>query len=284
MFEWLMPSMKAIYNSRIFDQEDIQIKTHNRAFCYGDGLFETIVTGPSRFNLIDRHLDRLGAHMSHLRLLEPEIIKKNLNKWIDELARLNQIAGDIRSKLQVWRKSGGLYSPSSNAFEFLITVKESQQPIYVNGSEIGLSKQSVNHFSSISAFKSISSMNYVMAGIEKTEKNLDDIIILDHQGYLSETHTSNLFWTKDNVIYTPDLKTGCIDGVMRRFTIDFFKQTPGIILKTVRAKQETLLNCDSIFSTNASGIKSFSQLENRDQPLHNPENLLSDLIKRLQQP
>ena len=37
--------MKAIFNSRRIDAKNPLLKVTNRAFCYADGLSETIVTG-----------------------------------------------------------------------------------------------------------------------------------------------------------------------------------------------------------------------------------------------
>ena len=74
MFEWSIPSMKAIYNSRIIDKENIQISTNNRALCQGDGLFETIVTEPNRINLANVHIERLVADSTILKLKLPDKI------------------------------------------------------------------------------------------------------------------------------------------------------------------------------------------------------------------
>ncbi len=284
MFEWSIPSMKAIYNSRIIDQENIQISTNNRAFCYGDGLFETIVTGPNRINLIDGHIERLMAHSALLKFSLPKDLTLRLKEWIDELSILNDIRGDLRTKVQVWRKAGGLYTPLSNDVEFLITVSENQSGVFSSASSIGIAESITNQYSSISGIKSVNALNYVLAGIEKSNQNLDDIIILDNDAHLSETHISNLFWTKGSQIYTPSLKTGCISGVMRNFILDFCENELVNPVKEVLENTETLNDCDSIFSSNASGIRYFTKLEGREENLSSSENLLAPLIKRLQQP
>lgn len=280
MFEWLILSMKAIYNSRIIDQEDIQISTNNRAFCYGDGLFETIVTGPRRINLIDDHIKRLKADCSVLRLDFPEEIEQNLRKWMGQLSQLNTLQGDVRTKINVWRKEGGLYSPTDNSSEFLITVKETRKPVYRASENIGISKSTANHYSSHSKIKSVNALNYVLAGIEKDERKLNEIIILDNDGNLSETHIGNLFWIKDERLFTPSLETGCIAGIMRGFIISFYNGR----IEQVKAKPEKLIEAESIFSTNASGIEYFKFLEGSEKEFIAPDNTLKDLIKRIQQP
>ena len=58
---------------------------------------------------------------------------------------------------------------------------------------MGTAQTTTNQFSSISSIKSVSTLNYVMAGIEKTNKQNDDIIILDTDGHLIEMHIHSLF-------------------------------------------------------------------------------------------
>lgn len=280
MFEWLILSMKAIYNSRIIDQEDIQISTNNRAFCYGDGLFETIVTGPNRINLIDEHIDRLKADCDVLRLEFPKEIEVDFNSWIDQLSQLNGLTGDVRIKINVWRKEGGLYTPTNHNCEYLITAKDSTTPIFRSKRLIGIAKTVSNQLSIHSKIKSINSLNYILAGIEKNERDLNEIIILDNEGHLSETHIGNLFWIKNGRFYTPSIETGCIKGIMRGFLIQYLDDA----VEVVKAKPQSLFNADCIFSSNASGIEYYDFLEETNLELSSPRKFLDSLIKRLQQP
>jgi len=114
--------MKVLYNSRLLSDSSISLELDNRAFCYGDGLFETIVTGPDRINLIEYHFDRLKRGCEKLALETPLLNSNALINMIDQLVEENQLKGDIRAKLQVWRKSGGLYTPEQQGSNFLLTV------------------------------------------------------------------------------------------------------------------------------------------------------------------
>jgi branched-subunit amino acid aminotransferase/4-amino-4-deoxychorismate lyase len=283
MFEWLIPSMKAIYNSRIVDQENIQISITNRGFCYGDGLFETIVTGPERINLVDLHINRLRKHCGLLSMEATPGLFENLKYEIERLTVLNGLKGDCRTKVMVWRAEGGLYSATNHHIEYLITQRPSQKPVIIGEETIGISQKIHNHYSVHSVIKSMNALDYVIAGNEMRERGLDEIIILDQNGNLSETHIGNLFWIKDEQIFTPALSTGCIDGVMRGFLIDFFEEE-GMSVKQVRQAYEVIENAQSIFSTNASGITYFSHLEGINKWLDSPNPYFPRLIKRLQQP
>uniref|UniRef100_UPI0040568081 aminotransferase class IV n=2 Tax=Roseivirga sp. TaxID=1964215 RepID=UPI0040568081 len=268
--------MKAIFNSRIITLKKISLDSKNRAFCYGDGLFETIVTGPNRLNLIEQHLERLKRGCKILNLDFQELNSENTMKMISKIAKENGISGHLRSRLQLWRQTGGRYSPSSTASDFLIEVSPNIQPVFSMPNGLDISYRANVNFSAISFAKTMSALPYVLAGIEMRERELDDIILLNSAGYMAETHSSNLFWVKDGVIFTPALSTGCIEGVMRKFIIG------QIEVKEVLASPSVLNFADAIFATNASGFKYFAKY--RDRNLDSPEELLDSVITQLQQP
>ena len=120
-----------------------------------------------------------------------------------------------------------------------------------------------------------------MAGREKVQRQYDDIILTDNEGNLSESHVANLFWVSGSHIFTPSISTGCIAGVMRSFILEFYRNKNNSI-NEVRMTKEVLENADSIFISNASGIRYFSMYN--EKPLSNPENLLEELLIQLQQP
>jgi len=275
--------MKAIYNSRIVDQENIQISVANRGFCYGDGLFETIVTGPDRINLVNHHVQRLKRHAAVLLLNLTDKFCIELKDQIEELRVANQLHEGCRTKVMVWRSEGGLYASTEHDFEYLITQKATQKTLVNASGIIGVAKTIRNHHSIHSHLKSLNALDYVLAGNEMLERSLDEIILLDANNHLSETHIGNLFWLKGQQLFTPPLTTGCVEGVMRNFLIDFFQDKVRAV-KEKLATEEELKQADSIFSSNASGITYYSNLEGSKKALQHPKPHLAAFIKRLQQP
>lgn len=274
--------MKAIFNSRITDSSDNLIKTSNRAFCYGDGLFETIVTGVGRINLIDIHLDRLRRACTVMGIQFPiALSSENVSQMISELASLNNLKGTIRAKLTIWRNEGGLYSPSNQTASYYMDVKESDSPPYDGLREIGISEIHHTQFSPISFAKTTSALTYVLAGREKVQRQYDEIILTDTKGNLSETHIANLYWIIGSQIFTPSISTGCIAGVMRSYILEFYRNKNNPI-KEVRMTKDALGHAESIFISNASGIRYF-RIYN-EKTLINPEHLLRDVLKQLQRP
>ncbi len=274
--------MKAIFNSRSIDTSEPALKITNRAFCYGDGLFETIVTGPNRINLIERHYKRLQEGAMALGMTFPkELTLERLNYWIKELINQNSITDTYRVRIHLWRDSGGQYTPLKKSSSYLIEIENNHSQLVTGDLSIGLNTEYVNTFSPISRFKSKNALKYVMLGKIREERGLDDIILIDNHGNLSESFTSSLFWAKGNKIYTPGLETGCVSGVMRSFIMEYMKDTDNPI-DEVFATHSTLESCDAIFTSNGAGIKWYNRFESKD--LVSPMPLLENLVKRLQQP
>lgn len=276
--------MKAIFNSRIIESSEHLLKTDNRSFCYGDGLFETIVTGPRRINLIEKNQQRLAQGCEVLGIEFPEPLKgKGLEEMIQKLIDKNRLEGDVRARLTVWRNTGGLYKPDRSDSSYYLEVKATDKPIYAGLGTIGCSQDYHTILSPISFAKTTNALVYVLAGKEMASRNLDEIILTDVYGNLAETHLSNLFWIKDDQIFTPPLETGCIAGIMRACIMDFFESEGKSVLERKITTPE-LSKASSIFTTNASGIRYFSQLEGSDELYENPIHHLTNFIKRLQQP
>lgn len=274
--------MKAIFNSRIIEASDYLIKTSNRSFCYGDGLFETIVTGVGRINLIEKHIQRLTRGCKVLGMEFPSALEpKSLEAMIRNLQEQNGIDGNTRTKVIVWRNTGGLYTPNLSGTSFLIEIKASSGSLLQCIDKVDISDHIHTQLSPISFAKTTNALIYVMAGLEKKERELDEIILTDSNRNLAETHISNLFWLEDGAVYTPSLSTGCIEGIMRNTLIDLLKKN-NVPVYEISKPKDVLKNASSVFSTNASGIKYFRRVG--DWHYESPEKLLSPVIKQLQQP
>jgi branched-subunit amino acid aminotransferase/4-amino-4-deoxychorismate lyase len=78
----------------------------------------------------------------------------------------------------------------------------------------------------------------------------DDGIVLDEKGFISETGTANIFFVKDDVLFTPHLETKCLWGT-RRFVVMRVAKLFGMQVKEVFVKPEDIKNFDEVFITNA---------------------------------
>lgn len=252
--------MKAIFNGEILDWEKIRLSPQNRGFKYGDGIFETIALINDVPWLLDRHLERLtnGAKILFLdthKILDP----KQIPSQVKQLQKANNIGPTAKLRLYLWRNSEGLYTPKTNDTAYLLTIEKMNAKRISILEKVGYSENAINYPSPYSQFKTLNALKYVIAGIEKINKGLDEIILKDYTGSISEALSSNLFWKKGDSYFTAPLTTGCIDGIMRNWLIKELKLRSYKVEEKLINSSELSLS-DHIFTTNSLGIGHIQEL------------------------
>ncbi|MCG8477274.1 MAG: aminotransferase class IV [Cytophagales bacterium] len=242
------------FNGLYIPSDTLMFPATDRAFQYGDGLFESIVIREQNFSLLPLHLNRLrhGANLFQITYKE-ELNKRQLAEIITELTAKNRLTGDLRVKLMLWRKEGGLYTPESREGNLLITVKDWSLPLLQVKEALGICENVRLSRSPLSACKLISAAPYVLASLEKKAKGADELVLTDAQGNVAECISSNLFWKTGSNWYTPGLETGCLPGTMRQRLIEWMKINK-MCLKTGLYAPEQLKQADCIVSTNTASI------------------------------
>lgn len=221
----------------------------NRAFRYGDALFETIRMRNGRIPFLDYHWARLQAGMSLLGINIPvDWSEAFWQEQIDDLGRRNKVFKEARIRLSIYRADGGRYTPLQDDPFFLLELEAMPEDSFVlneKGLSISLFTDVPKHTGPLSALKSANSIPYVLAGKAAKKQGTDDCLILNEHVRLVEAIASNLFIVKDNKILTPSLNEGCIAGVMRQVI-----KNQVMVLETPLLP-EILLEADEIFLSNA---------------------------------
>lgn len=250
--------MKAVFNFMAVDTgqaNGLPGGWHNRAFQYGDALFETMILQNGSVRFLAEHFQRLTAGMHALDMILPTgFTIDSLQNSIFQLAQTCGFGNNARLRLHVWRKPGGLYTPDSQEVDFLLTAQPLVPPtISVKENVIFYEDVRLVH-SAISGFKTGSALPYIMAGIARKKAGADDAILLDVYGHIAECVASNLFWLKDGTIFTPSLESGCVAGVMRKNSIFEMRQTSVPVHEGLFTKAD-LLNADAVFCCNVAGVQ-----------------------------
>ena len=252
--------MNINFNGKIFPSDQAIFNSQNRAFLYGDALFETIRMSEGKIPFLENHVNRLleGLHFFKYKVpkkFTPTFFKKEIQKIA---------TGNTRIRITVFRSKGGLYTPKNNRPQFLISTAPLASPNFSlnkKGLKIGIFEEIKLPCSQISNLKTCNSSPYILAGLNKQERNLDDVILLNVKGRISEASSSNIFFIKKNKIITPSLSEGCVAGTMRKTILEIAAEKKYIIQeKTI--KPSHLQNFEEIWLTNAiCGIKWIAQIE-----------------------
>jgi branched-chain amino acid aminotransferase len=191
-----------------------------------------------------------------LTILELEIL-------ITKIININNLLnGSV--KIIIYRESVGKYLPHTNKSSFYISCTKGSSEVFLLNTKplkIDLYKDNFKSDSPLSNIKSLNSLLYVMASIYAKKNNFDDVLIFNSNKRIIESTNSNLFLFSDDVIYTPPLSDGCVDGTMRRLIVDILKIKYTISIESITESQ--LLSSNEIFLTNSfSGVKWVGSFKN----------------------
>lgn len=229
---------------------------HNRGFLFGDGLFETMIYCDGKLRFGGYHYERLleGCRKLILEVYELSTIDMIENELVMRFG--SEIA--LRVRWNVFRGGEGKYTPESNILSESLQIQVFQpspmikQKAYFSDSII-VPKSPWSHC------KTLSALTYVMANIERKNLAVDEVILCNSEGYVSEAGSSNIFWIKERMFFTPSLKCSCIAGVGRRVLIEKL-QALGIGIVEGEFLPKDILEADFVFTTNVTGVSFIAQI------------------------
>lgn len=240
-------------NGQLVESQVPIIGFDNRAFSYGDGVFETVFVDRCQLPLWPYHSQRLlsaiGLYGLELRLDVNELLPQ-----IRELIEANGLAWKrARVKLVVYREGAGLYAPGDSLAKYAIGAKELDGKGILEwgskGLQLGTAKK-VCLPSWGQGVKSLSAIDYVQAARECQYLGFDNVLLCNEKTEICEAVGSNVWWYKDGKTYTPSLKTGCVEGVFRRFLLQKLRAT-GYACEEVCLALHDLEGVEAMWLTNA---------------------------------
>ena len=241
-------------NDKIIPNEKESIKTGNRSYLYGDGVFESI-------RIIKGHPINLENHISRLLEGAKMIMMQTSDRFdtaffkgrIIELLFESGIKGDAKCRLSLDRSPGGSYAPSSNDADFYIEVypiTETGFSLNEKGKQVDIYTDYKKQKSKLSNFKTKNGLLFIMASIAAQRNGLEDYLLTSETGGILESTNSNLFVVSNGVLYTPGLEEGCLAGTMRMQIINLAISN-GIKVYECNILPQNLLIADEVFLTNA---------------------------------
>lgn len=241
-----------------FENENANLDLLNRGFLYADGLFETILYDGEKLRFFEDHMLRLLKGLNFFQFETPALFKDDIESQIYDTLEKNSSKGFMRVKLIVWRNTGGLYTPTHNSFSYLILCSPTSEN-YDENIELGIYNSPLLPHSEIGNHKTINSIYYVYAGIEKKKSGLDELILLNTSSLICECTSSNIFWEKDGLFYTPSLSTGCVAGIQRKQFIKEVKDSGKTVIEGEFTISD-LTEASQFYMTNITGIRTASKL------------------------
>jgi branched-chain amino acid aminotransferase len=241
------------YNGKNLEENEPIITAQNRGLRYGDGIFETMKLKNGNLILSDEHFARLWKGMQMLQFEIPKLLSpEKLEAEILQLAVKNKLTA-ARIRLTIIRSDGGIYDAKNNTPNYIIeaiALPEDNGPLNSNGLQLCIfndAKKSIDTFSNL---KTNNYLPYLMGAMFAKKQQCNDALILNSDGNICDSTIANVFYIKDEIIYTPALTQGCVAGVMRKFLLDKIRKLGFTVHETVVTKED-ILDADEVFLTNS---------------------------------
>ncbi|HLO73615.1 MAG TPA: aminotransferase class IV [Flavobacterium sp.] len=273
------------YNGNIQQNSTVLIDS-NRGFLFGDALFETIKVLDNKVLFLEDHYFRLMASMRICRMEIPmnftmEFFEEQILCLINSLPKSNS----FRVRFSVFRNTDGFYTPISNEIEFIVMAIPFENSVYTiekSNYEVELYKDFFIPKQLLSTLKTNNKMLQIAGSIFAKENGYDNCLVLNDEKNVVEALQSNLFMKSGNVVVTPPIADGCLNGIMRKQIIDILKKMEAIELKEVSISPFDLQKADELFLTNVIlGIQPITKYRKKEFTSEFSKDLLVKLNTKI---
>ena len=239
------------YNGNLVAFEDVKITPDNRAYKYGDSVFETIKVINGKLVFWEEHYFRLMASMRMLRMKIPmNFTLEFLEKEILKTVKVTNSNTTLRIRLTITRKDGGFYLPLTNEVDYLIESREIRF-LTKDNYKVDLFKDFYLYSGHLSTIKTNNKLIHTLASIFAKENDLDNCILLNERKGIVEATNATLFLIKGNTIKTPLLTEGCLKGIAREKVINIIESNNDYDIEETVISPFEIQKADEVFITNS---------------------------------
>jgi branched-chain amino acid aminotransferase len=241
------------FNGKYYNSEEPIIPAQNRGLRYGDGIFETIKLKKGKLILADEHWERLQAGLRLLKFVPSKFFsKEKIFAEILALAQKNKLQ-NARIRLTIIRGDGGIYDAKNHTENYIveaINLPEGNGEFNSNGLQLCFYNDAKKALDNFSNLKTNNYLPYFMGALFAKENNCNDAIILNSEHNVCDTTIANIFYIKNEIVYTPSLTQGCVAGVMRAWLINKIQALGFSVIEKEITKND-LTTADEIFLSNS---------------------------------
>jgi len=250
-------------------QEDSNILTQNRAFLYGDGIFETVKIINGKILFLEDHYFRLMASMRVVRMMIPmNFTMEYFEEQILNLVKEQGVSSSARARITVFRNDGGLYLPKTNEISFLIkavALENTSYAVNTNEYEVDLYKDFYVTKQLLSSLKTTNKMIHITGSIYAHENDLANCLLLNDSKNVVEALQGNIFMVTGKKLITPPVSEGALNGIMRKQILALAKKVEGIEISEEIISPFDLQKADELFLTNViMGIQPITKYRKKE--------------------
>ena len=230
-----------------------RISPFDHGFLYGYGLFETMRAYDGHVFLLEQHLARLYQSAETLRFGELPG-KAEIASAILQTLEANDLK-DARIRLSVSMGEGEMVPDPATCKKVTVIVAAQKYippkpQTYDKGFSAILSSFRRDSQSILSRLKTTSYLNSILARQEARKAGVDEAVMLNEKGTLTECSSSNLFLLLGVTLCTPTVESGLLPGITRQAVLEIASQEK-VDVRIEELAPGALMKAEEAFLTNS---------------------------------
>jgi branched-chain amino acid aminotransferase len=221
--------IKVYVDGSFYSAADAKISVFDHGLLYGDGVFEGICIYGGRVFRLDEHLKRMYESAKTIGLPIPLTVEQFKSAVVETVRRNRLKEGYIRPV--VTRGPGKLGLDPKNCEKptvVIIPQNAESYPLLTAGRKparaIVSSIRRTPSFCLPAAAKTLNYLNNVLAKQQANFAGVDEAIMLDWRGFVSEGTGDNLFLIRNNVLMTAPLHSSVLGGITRQVVLEIAEE------------------------------------------------------------
>ena len=244
-------NIKIWINGELLLRDSAKISVFDSVVQGGDAVWEGIRVYNNRIFCFEKHLIRLMESAKSMDFANVPSMNEIRNAVFATL-EANNMRDDTHIRLTLTRgeKITSGMNPRLNQFGCSLIVLAEWKSAIFYGKELRLVTSNIRRNSPAfldSKIHHANLINNILAKIEANHAGVDDALMLDINGFVAESNSTNIFMIKDGVISTP-FATACLPGITRGLIFEICLNNNFPIMEKDISLTE-LYNADEVFTT-----------------------------------
>jgi branched-chain amino acid aminotransferase len=238
---------------------------------YGLGVFEGVraydAEGGTAIFRLHEHTNRL-FRSAHILQMDIPFSKDELNDAQCQVVRENKLNNAYLRPMCFYGAEGMGLRADNLKTHVIVAAWDWGSYLGEEGLEKGIrirTSSYTRHHVNITMCKAKSNGNYtnsILSLQEARADGYDEALLLDPEGFVAEGSGENIFITRDNVVYTPDL-TSALDGITRDTIIHFIDELGLKLVEKRITRDEVYIADEAFFTGSAAEVTPIRELDNR---------------------
>lgn len=243
-------------NGELFPREDAKISVFDSAVQGGDAVWEGVRVYTNGVFQLEEHLERL-VNSAKIMAFQDIPSKETIRKAVVQTLQRNGMTekAHIRLTLTRGKKVTSGMNPKWNQYGCtLIVLAEWKEPIYDPNQGLEMITSSIRRNSPQCLDSKIHHSNLINNILAKIEANLakvDAAVMLDLNGFVSETNSTNIFFIKKGKLLIP-FADFCLPGITRSLVMDMAPEND-IPMQEKNISIAEMYTMDEMFVTGTEG-------------------------------